>query len=196
MGEEVGYETMEEESIDEDETSSDAAEDSDTMIDTDEDTGDETVAEEPVTEFETNKEAKEDPNIANNMDDETTDETAAEESISKDETEDLDGAEETDEEADKEESSVEGASTTEMVLEKPKINSAKDEEKKPSKIEMKKMEAEHAWKNLEKEPINIEAKKTETEDPWKNLDEVLQTDEEETMQNVASKIMIVTTMIL
>jgi hypothetical protein len=130
-----------------------------------------------VTEFETNKEAKEDQISPIWMTRRLTRQQKRSQSA-KTRQEDLDGAEETDEEADKEESSVEGASTIENGPRKPKINS-EDEEKKPSKIEMMKMEAEHAWKNLEKEPINIEAKKMETEDPWKNLDEVLQTDEEE-----------------
>jgi hypothetical protein len=195
MGEEVSYETTEEESVDENATSSDAADDLDTMIDTDEETGDETVEEESVTEFQTIKDAIEDPNNFSNVDDETTDETAAEESVNEDEaedldgseesvtedeTEDLDGAEQTDEETDEEESSVEGASTTEMVLEKPKVVIEVDEEEKPSIIEMKKTEAEDPRKNLEKTTSNFEAKKPEADDPWKNLDEVLQTDEEET----------------
>lgn len=166
MDKETGYYTAEEESINESETSSEAAEDAEDADVTDADeTGDETVEDESVSESEANKEATEDPDIASDTDDETRDETAEEDSVneyyetSKEAIEDPDGAEETDEETDKEESSIEGASTTEEVLEEPKVVSAVAEET---------------------EPRNIEVKQTEAEDPWKNLDDVLQTDEEET----------------
>jgi hypothetical protein len=96
--------------------------------------------------------------------------------------------------ADKEESSVEGASTTEMVLE-TENQQCKRRRKETRQIEMMKMEAEHAWKNLEKEPINIEAKKRRQKIHGRISTRYYRLTKK-TMQNVASKIMIVTTMIL